>query len=156
MPRWLQLRAIQKLWVCLTRPPCTRFTHIHTLCLFSVLLHVPQAGQLLCDAFRYNKAALIRALVYGRRTAIRFTYCALLCLSILDRTSMIDVAGALGFIARCKNFDGGFGCTPGELSLLQDKGLGWRELSQESVGAREHYATMTCPVPKALSDFALC
>ncbi|KXZ55441.1 hypothetical protein GPECTOR_3g90 [Gonium pectorale] len=45
-----------------------------------------------------------------------FTYCALLCLSILGRTSAIDVPKALGFISRCKNFDGGFGCTPGNES----------------------------------------
>jgi len=25
----------------------------------------------------------------------------------------IDVEAATGYIARCKNFDGGFGCTPG-------------------------------------------
>eukprot|EP00983_Pelagomonas_calceolata_P068334 1149880-Pelagomonas_calceolata.AAC.2 len=44
----------------------------------------------------------------------RFTYCALLCLSIIGRTSAIDVNAAVHFIAKCKNFDGGFGCTPGE------------------------------------------
>ena len=43
----------------------------------------------------------------------RFSYCALLCLSILDRMDSIDVAKAVQFIVRCKNFDGGFGCTPG-------------------------------------------
>ncbi len=45
--------------------------------------------------------------------APRFSYCALLCLSIMGRTSAVDVPAALRFIARCKNFDGGFGCTPG-------------------------------------------
>jgi hypothetical protein len=43
----------------------------------------------------------------------RFTYCALLCLSILGRLDAIAVPKALAFVARCKNFDGGFGCTPG-------------------------------------------
>ncbi|GIL91468.1 hypothetical protein Vretifemale_19070 [Volvox reticuliferus] len=46
----------------------------------------------------------------------RFTYCALLCLAILGRSSLINVPRALDFIARCKNFDGGFGCTPGNES----------------------------------------
>jgi prenyltransferase beta subunit len=26
----------------------------------------------------------------------------------------VDLERAVGFIIRCKNFDGGFGCTPGE------------------------------------------
>ena len=43
-----------------------------------------------------------------------FSYCALLCLSILGKMESLDVEGAVQFIVRCKNFDGGFGCTPGE------------------------------------------
>ncbi|KAG1672305.1 hypothetical protein FOA52_004320 [Chlamydomonas sp. UWO 241] len=46
----------------------------------------------------------------------RFSYAALLCLSILGRTQAIDMEAAVGFILRCKNFDGGFGCTPGNES----------------------------------------
>ena len=43
----------------------------------------------------------------------RFSYCALLCQSILDRMDGINVDQAVQFIVTCKNFDGGFGCTPG-------------------------------------------
>jgi geranylgeranyl transferase type-2 subunit beta len=43
----------------------------------------------------------------------RFSYAALLSVSILGTTNSIDVPKAVDFITRCKNFDGGFGCTPG-------------------------------------------
>ena len=47
----------------------------------------------------------------------RFSYCALSGLAILGRLdvtpSLIDVQGATDFVARCKNFDGGFGAVPG-------------------------------------------
>jgi hypothetical protein len=43
----------------------------------------------------------------------RFSYCALLCLGIIGRDAAIDVGAAVHYIAQCKNFDGGFGCTPG-------------------------------------------
>ena len=57
----------------------------------------------------------------------RFSYCALLCLSILDRMERIDVEAAVKFIVRCKNFDGGFGCTPGMCGSSSDSG--WHALS---------------------------
>lgn len=44
----------------------------------------------------------------------RFSYCALLAASILGRRHELDVPAAVRFVAACKNFDGGFGCTPGE------------------------------------------
>ena len=44
----------------------------------------------------------------------RFSYCALLCLSLLDRMDAINVPKAVEFLVACRNFDGGFGCTPGE------------------------------------------
>uniref|UniRef100_A0A7S2UYZ0 Geranylgeranyl transferase type-2 subunit beta n=1 Tax=Fibrocapsa japonica TaxID=94617 RepID=A0A7S2UYZ0_9STRA len=61
----------------------------------------------------------------------RFSYCALYCLALLGRLSdiseeslekiqpdgsgqrVVDVAAAAEFVARCTNFDGGFGCLPG-------------------------------------------
>lgn len=43
----------------------------------------------------------------------RFAYCALCCLSLLKQLDKVDVKKATDFIATCKNFDGGFGCTPG-------------------------------------------
>jgi geranylgeranyl transferase type-2 subunit beta len=46
----------------------------------------------------------------------RFTYCALNCLWLLDCTDEIDVKAAVEFIGRCRNFDGGFGATPGRES----------------------------------------
>jgi geranylgeranyl transferase type-2 subunit beta len=42
-----------------------------------------------------------------------FSYCALLGCSILGRLDALDVAAAVRFVVACKNFDGGFGCTPG-------------------------------------------
>lgn len=44
----------------------------------------------------------------------RFTYAALLACSILGRMGALAVDKAVEFVVACKNFDGGFGCTPGE------------------------------------------
>lgn len=49
----------------------------------------------------------------------RFTYCALLACSILGRMQSLDVAAAVDFVKACKNFDGGFGCTPGRQGMGQ-------------------------------------
>lgn len=46
----------------------------------------------------------------------RFSYCALNALWLLDRTDAIDVPRAVQYLARCRNFDGGFGCRPGNES----------------------------------------
>ena len=46
----------------------------------------------------------------------RFSYCALACLKIVNRMNAIDLAGAVKFITRCKNFDGGYGSVPGNES----------------------------------------
>lgn len=43
----------------------------------------------------------------------RFSYCAVSALSLLGRLDAIDRARAAGWIARCRNFDGGFGTTEG-------------------------------------------
>ena len=43
----------------------------------------------------------------------RFTYCALLCCTILGRTEVLNTPAAVDYILACKNFDGGFGCRPG-------------------------------------------
>lgn len=43
----------------------------------------------------------------------RFSYCALSCCKLIDRADAIDVPKAVEYVASCKNFDGGFGCTPG-------------------------------------------
>ncbi len=45
----------------------------------------------------------------------RFTYCALLCCSLLQRRNAIDCDKAAAYIASCRNFDGGFGARPGLL-----------------------------------------
>ncbi len=44
----------------------------------------------------------------------RFSYCALNCLWLLGTLSAMDVDKAADYIVSCRNFDGGFGCTPGE------------------------------------------
>ena len=53
-------------------------------------------------------------------TDARFNYCALSCLSLLGRLDSpnhgIDVPKAISWILRCKNYDGGFGSTPGSES----------------------------------------
>ena len=46
-------------------------------------------------------------------TDTRFSYCALSALWLLDRLPAIDVQRAALYVPACKNFDGGFGCTPG-------------------------------------------
>ena len=46
----------------------------------------------------------------------RFSYAALLCLSIIGRMDAIDLPKAIEFVLSCKNFDGGFGCRPGNES----------------------------------------
>ena len=43
----------------------------------------------------------------------RFSYCALNCLALLGKLDAVDVAAATDYVASCRNFDGGFGCTPG-------------------------------------------
>ena len=45
----------------------------------------------------------------------RFSYCALSALSIMGKldSGVVDVAKATEFVARCRNFDGGFGAVPG-------------------------------------------
>ncbi|CAG8707517.1 6632_t:CDS:2, partial [Cetraspora pellucida] len=43
----------------------------------------------------------------------RFSYSAISCLSLLKRLDAVDVKKAIEFIMLCKNFDGGFGSTPG-------------------------------------------
>jgi geranylgeranyl transferase type-2 subunit beta len=46
----------------------------------------------------------------------RFTYCALNALWLLDKMEVIDVTKAVNYISSCRNFDGGFGATPGNES----------------------------------------
>ncbi|KAG7014120.1 Geranylgeranyl transferase type-2 subunit beta 1 [Cucurbita argyrosperma subsp. argyrosperma] len=43
----------------------------------------------------------------------RFSYIAILCLSLLHQLDKINVEKAVNFIVSCKNMDGGFGCIPG-------------------------------------------
>ena len=43
----------------------------------------------------------------------RFSYCAMLTLSILNRLDAVDVPLSNRFIVSCQNFDGGYGCVPG-------------------------------------------
>ena len=43
----------------------------------------------------------------------RFSYCALATAALLGRLEELDVPAAVAFLAACRNFDGGFGATPG-------------------------------------------
>ena len=49
----------------------------------------------------------------GGEIDTQFSYCIVCCLSILHRLEKIDVGRAISYVASCKNFDGGFGCTLG-------------------------------------------
>ena len=40
-------------------------------------------------------------------------FCAFLALSLLDLLSLVDVDKAVSHVESCRNFDGGFGVTPG-------------------------------------------
>ena len=43
----------------------------------------------------------------------RFTYCAVAALSLLGRLDDLDAEKTVSWIARCKNYDGGFGMVEG-------------------------------------------
>jgi geranylgeranyl transferase type-2 subunit beta len=51
-------------------------------------------------------------------TDTRFSYCALCALWLLDRMDAVDVGAAARYVAACRNFDGGFGSTPGMMALV--------------------------------------
>lgn len=42
----------------------------------------------------------------------RFSYCAILSATLLNRRSVLDLSAAGAFLASCTNFDGGYGCIP--------------------------------------------
>lgn len=42
----------------------------------------------------------------------RFSYCAILSATLLNRRSVLDLPAAGAFLASCTNFDGGYGCIP--------------------------------------------
>lgn len=46
----------------------------------------------------------------------RFSFCAVMSLSLLGRLDAIDVNKAVEFVLSCMNFDGGFGSRPGSES----------------------------------------
>ena len=46
----------------------------------------------------------------------RFSFCAVACLSLLDRLDSVDLEKAVDFVCSCMNFDGGFGTRPGSES----------------------------------------
>ena len=43
----------------------------------------------------------------------RFSYCALATAALLGRLSALNIPAAVSYLASCRNFDGGFGATPG-------------------------------------------
>ena len=43
----------------------------------------------------------------------RFSYCALSCLTLINKVNLIDVPKAADYVLSCKNFDGSFGGIPG-------------------------------------------
>lgn len=49
----------------------------------------------------------------GGEVDTRFSYAALCCAYLLRCTDALDIHNAVAFIHQCRNFDGGFGATPG-------------------------------------------
>ena len=49
---------------------------------------------------------------YGE-TDTRFTYCSVSALSLLGKLHLLDVEKTVEHIRKCRNFDGGFGNSPG-------------------------------------------
>ncbi|KAJ8917507.1 hypothetical protein NQ315_005556 [Exocentrus adspersus] len=91
------------------------------------ILHTTSAVQILCT---YNKLDVIDTegvVKYIKSLQLpdgsfmgdkwgevdtRFSFCAVVTLSLLKRMDAIDVHKAVDFVASCKNFDGGFGSRP--------------------------------------------
>lgn len=44
---------------------------------------------------------------------VRFSYCAIAALSLLNQLCRIDLELVGGYIQQCRNFDGGYGSVPG-------------------------------------------
>ena len=53
----------------------------------------------------------------------RFTYCAVSCLSLLGRIEALDAEKTVSWLAKCRNFDGGFGMVEGAESHAAQGGL---------------------------------
>jgi geranylgeranyl transferase type-2 subunit beta len=70
-----------------------------------------QGNCLICTCYCCVRTTQIKKLFFSH--CFRFSYCALLTLSILKRLDAIDVESAVLFVLKCQNFDGGFGCVPG-------------------------------------------
>lgn len=57
-------------------------------------------------------------------TDTRFLYCAVSALSLLGRLDALDYDKTVGYIIRCRNYDGGFGsCAGAESHAAQGRGL---------------------------------
>ena len=67
--------------------------------------------------WRPSEAVAFRHAELTSHECYRFSYCALACCSLLGKLGAINVPEAAEFVARCNNFDGGFGVTPGVASV---------------------------------------
>lgn len=66
----------------------------------------------------------------------RFSYCAVSALSLLGQLDKLDQAITVDFVAKCRNFDGGFGMTEGaESHASYGQSAGWVVALRVRVGA---------------------
>lgn len=68
------------------------------------------------DSSQWTEFSPQMLVIMGLKLAsCRFSYCALGICALLNQSHKIDVENAAKYVLRCKNFDGGFGVTPGNL-----------------------------------------
>lgn len=120
MTAWMPLTLTRSLTVCLLFPVSNEyFTHLFYLARTIIILL----------SFLPNRTTTPPSVVQSLQNPdgsfsgdewgevdLRFCYCAISCMSLLKRLDAIDVDATIGFVVRCKNYDGGFGSQPGSES----------------------------------------
>lgn len=77
----------------------------------SALVHLTQKGRIVILSLQ-QPSGVFAGDRYGELDT-RFLYCAVQALSLLGRLHELDVDRTVGYIQKCKNFDGGFGAVIG-------------------------------------------
>ena len=97
--RWIFFRFILSLCVCVRALEFSFWLLFFSFCVS-------------CWKIKINKQPKKKGDVWGEIDT-RFSYCGLSCLALLGKLDAINVKAATDFVARCRNFDGGFGSVPG-------------------------------------------
>lgn len=84
--------------------------------------------------------------------ASRFSYCAVSALSLLGRLDALDKDLTVGFIERCKNFDGGFGMVDGAESHAAYGESASKPWIREDSELTSCFAVWTCVGTLAILD----